>query len=401
MGDVHIMGNSLQQLGAYSNQPQSNPEDQYLQDLAAQSAQRGFNPILQYGMPQAQGLQGPSEGKVGFLQGQYNDLYQASQGGKEHGLGALASGIGSMILAPQVRKVEQQAEANRIREADVHLKGLELDNKAKEYSLKQTKGSLDLAAANQAYGAVQNGDMNPETMKQAGVKLKADGSIYSNMDYFNDAVISGKMPYNMASLIPHNAALITEMQKPHSSLTQKDFESMLAAASKEKDAYDKELIQAQKGRFKDQYEGLKVMGNLLENGQKMMTSFTDPKVLEMGGPVIKQMMMETLTPMLLGIKKAGKMANVKGIDDISVQELNDAGDAAFGTEANGYKQDGRPLIKIFEKLRNISAEGEMLQQKPKDSPDRVKTTKAPIPVGTNAAPPKTTPPPKVDVFDVP
>lgn len=402
MEKVYVMGNNLQSLATYSNQPQGNPEDAALQELAAQ-AQSKSGWIQPYGMPQAQGLQSPSEPAVGFLQGRYDNALKISQGDASHGLGALAGGIASMILAPKVARVQQQAEANRIREADVALKHNELINQQTELGLKKTKSELNLADANMAYGAVQSGERNPDTLRKAGVSLKPDGSIKTNMDYFNEAVASGKTPFNMASLIPHNAALITEMQRPHSSLTQDKFDAMLMAASKEKDAYDKELIQAQKGKFKDQYEGLKTLSSLIDSTGKMVTNFLDPKLQDVGGPMSQALMMESLVPGLLAIKKTAKLSGIQGADDIDVKQLFDASKNAAGTEAP-YKQDPTQLLSVLSQLRDISSQTQTLQQKPKDSPDRVKTTKPPLPVGTNAAPPKDIAPPKepakVDIFDV-
>ena len=77
MEKVYVMGNNLQSLATYSNQPQGNPEDAALQELAAQ-AQSKSGWIQPYGMPQAQGLQSPSEPAVGFLQGRYDNALKIS-----------------------------------------------------------------------------------------------------------------------------------------------------------------------------------------------------------------------------------------------------------------------------------------------------------------------------------
>ncbi len=389
------MPSNLQQLGAYSNQPQSNPEDQYLPQLGAQQPSE----LLQYD-PNAfvePIQQAPSETSIGDLQGRYNYSQSQANNPNETGIGALAHGIASIFLGHKLAKANAAADANRKRLEDIELQSKINKAETDKITLQEAKQKLLDQEALQHLTKINMGDFSdPESIKKAKVIMNENGTPLTYGQRYESGYIpkSGQLSFAQLKMYnPYIADFGKQAVSPYSDAQWKD---ALGAAMKAKKEQDDNLAQVRAAAISkgsptqnDAKAYVSVLGSMSRNNNVIANPDSEPDAIE--------------EAKLMNLQ-ASKFANQLGIKLGFVDDSN----MLNGHQINKHLEDfasgkdhGLDFIQgMMNNMTDLQQKGTQYANTPPDAAAKVKSKEAPIPVGTNAAPAKTTPPPKVDVFDV-
>ena len=323
-----------------------------------------------------QPLKGPSEKKVGDAEGNFNKAYSLAMGNQ--GIGSLAGGIAALVLGPKMRKVREQAEGNRIKAQEVQLESEDLSNRRSRQILEGQQSEINKVRGRDALFRIETkSTSNPmEDAKLAGAEFTENGRFKTNMEKLNELTAQGRVNINLPALTRFAPGLISRFGQTYSALTVDALMDDLNKAGQQERIFSgdiakiREANKAKEGASGD--DAFKAWSGAVGNIGRIMTSLTDPALLASPDQV-NDIMVNTIIPAANAINEFGvKNKLIKTPDQmLTPRRVIDAVDMY-------QKGDPSGMQNLMGTMQNLGQQGQIMANKPKTAPDRVKDKKPPL-----------------------
>lgn len=327
-------------------------------------------------------ISGPSEKKVSDTEGNFNKAYDLAVGNQ--GIGSLAGGIAALVLGPKMRKVREQAEGNRIKAQDVALEGEDLQNRRGRQILETQQTQIDKLRGEDALFRIQtNISTDPiGDAKLAGAEFLENGKFKTNLDKLNELTAQGRININLPALTRFAPGLIQRFGQVYSARTAEALMDDLNKAGQQERIFADGIArirEANKGKAgASGDDAFKAWSGAVGNIGRIMTNLTDPALLASPDQV-NDIMVNTIIPAANAINEFGvKNKLIKTPDQmITPRRVVDA--------VESYKNgDPAAMQNLMGTMQGLGQQGQIMANKPKTAPDRVKDKKPPLVVDTSA-----------------
>lgn len=328
------------------------------------------------------------------LAGAEDNLAYARKLGAGEGFGALGGGIASLILAPKVAKLRQEANDTQVKAENLKLEQAFLENKKVRNEITVQEKQLEQTAGMDALARLEaNASENPqEDVKLAGGEMNENGSVKTNWQKTMELQKSGQIPgdLNLEEIAKFAPGIIPRMGQKFSKFTSESVIKELNEAGKQYRAYQDSMMDLQKATMKAKLAGgddqtyrknFEAYGKVTGSMGRIMEQLLDP-VNMINEEAVNEIMTSVVLP---GLRAANRFGVQAGITN----EKNAVTPGQAIDAVSTFKQTGDPskVKELQVKIGASNAKAATLMNKPANSPDAVKTQKAPPIVSTPGAVP--------------
>ena len=317
-------------------------------------------------------------------------LDMANQGG----YGGLAGGIAALFLGPKAAKLQEEVNKTQVKAENLKLEqGLLANSQAKNEIKIQEKKIEEINGMEALARLEANASENPqEDVKLAGGEMNENGSVKTNWQKTMELQKSGQIPgdLNLEEIAKFAPGIIPRMGQKHSKFTSESVIKELNEAGKQYRAYQDSMMDLQKATIKAKAAGgddqthrknFEAYGKVTGSMGRIMEQLLDPMNM-INEEAVNEIMTSVVMPGLRAAQKFGVNAGIT--NDKNTVTPGQAVDAV-----TTFKQTGDPtkVKEIQVKIGAANARAATLMNKPANSPDAVKTQKAPPLVSTPGAVP--------------